>query len=129
MSVTHRAVWFEIPVSNIERARHFYQQALQLPVGEANACPSGVPDLQMAVFGHEAGSVSGALVQSPDCQPGSSGSIVYLNAGDDLQAVLDRLPAAGGKVVVGKTAISPEIGYFAQFRDTEGNTVGLHSPH
>jgi uncharacterized protein len=35
--------------------------------------------------------------------------------------------AAGGKVVLQKTLITPDLGYFAFFTDTEGNKVGLHS--
>ena len=34
---------------------------------------------------------------------------------------------ASGKVVLGKTEITPEIGYYALFIDTEGNRVALHS--
>ncbi len=33
----------------------------------------------------------------------------------------------GGQVEMGKTLISPEIGYMAFFIDTEGNKIGLHS--
>ena len=28
-----------------------------------------------------------------------------------------------------KTEIGPKLGWYALFRDTEGNRVGLHSPH
>lgn len=52
---------------------------------------------------------------------------VYLNAGDDLGTVLARVEAAGGKVAVPKTQISPEFGFMGAFLDTEGNWVGLHS--
>lgn len=34
---------------------------------------------------------------------------------------------AGGTIVMGKTQIAPEIGYFAIIDDTEGNRIYLHS--
>ncbi|MGB1242276.1 MAG: VOC family protein, partial [Chitinophagales bacterium] len=58
----------------------------------------------------------------------SSGSLVYLNGGSDLATPLSRVGAAGGEVVVPKTKISDEIGYFAIFMDTEGNKMAFHSP-
>ena len=57
----------------------------------------------------------------------SAGPIVYLNANPDVQHVLDKIAAAGGKIVVPKTEISPEHGHMAIFIDTEGNRVALHS--
>jgi predicted enzyme related to lactoylglutathione lyase len=52
---------------------------------------------------------------------------VYLNANPDLQAVLDRVEDAGGTILMPKTAIGLDAGYFALISDTEGNTIGLHS--
>ncbi len=55
------------------------------------------------------------------------GAKLYLNGGDDLRKVLNRVASAGGTVVQDKTRISPEIGYFAIIDDTEGNRIYLHS--
>jgi predicted enzyme related to lactoylglutathione lyase len=52
---------------------------------------------------------------------------VYLTATPNLDAVLARVEAAGGSVVIGKTALPGEMGAYAHVRDTEGNTVGLHA--
>ena len=53
---------------------------------------------------------------------------VLLNANPDLQVVLDRVEAAGGKVLMPKTKIEmQDAGHCAMISDTEGNTVGLHS--
>lgn len=128
MSAQHRVVWFEIPVNDIHRARDFYRQALQMDIEPVQPCPSGVEDLSMAVFSSADGAVSGALVKSALNQPSAQGTIAYLNAGQDLQTVLNRLPELGAEILVEKTVITPEIGYFALFRDPDGNTVGLHSP-
>jgi uncharacterized protein len=40
---------------------------------------------------------------------------------------LDKIEAAGGKIVVPKNEISPEYGFMAVFIDTEGNRIALHS--
>lgn len=54
--------------------------------------------------------------------------MLYLNGGDDLQKILDRVESAGGKITFPKTQITPEIGYMGIIIDSEGNRVGLHSP-
>jgi len=82
---------------------------------------------EMAFFPSEDG-VGGAVVSGDGYEPNDKGSLVYLNAGEDLSAALSRVEKAGGKVIVPKTQISPEIGHFALFIDTEGNKVALHSP-
>ena len=55
------------------------------------------------------------------------GSLVYLNGNDDLSVMLGRVESAGGKILRGKTQISPDIGYMAVFEDSEGNRIALHS--
>ncbi|MFT4146889.1 MAG: hypothetical protein QM644_20805, partial [Mobilitalea sp.] len=60
-------------------------------------------------------------------KPTTDGAVLYLNAGNDLQPMLDKVAQNGGQVIVPKTEISPEMGYFALFIDPEGNKLGLHS--
>ena len=45
----------------------------------------------------------------------------------DMASVLERVEGAGGAVVMGKSQLSPEIGFIAVIEDTEGNRVYLHS--
>ena len=40
---------------------------------------------------------------------------------------MNRVEAAGGKIVQPKTQISPDIGFMALFIDCEGNRIALHS--
>jgi predicted enzyme related to lactoylglutathione lyase len=54
---------------------------------------------------------------------------MYLNAGENLQVVLDRVEKNGGQIIVPKTAHADESGYFAIFLDSEGNRMALHSPN
>ena len=84
--------------------------------------------IKMGFFQHEPGlGTGGAVVCGDGCIPSQAGSKLYLNAGPDLLTVLDRVEAAGGTIVMGKTLIAPEIGYYAIIVDTEGNRVYLHS--
>lgn len=87
-----------------------------------------MPDMQMAMFPEDQEAVSGAVIgASENHQPGANGPRVYLNGGNDLSTILDRVEPAGGTVIVPKTEISPEHGFFGLFADPEGNMIGLHS--
>ena len=117
--------WFEIPASDIERACKFYSAIfdIQLEVVE-------MPTFKMAMFpaDMQQGEVGGAISQGEDLVPGATGTLVYLNAQPDLQAVLDRVEVAGGKIVRPMTRVQMEdSGYYAVITDSEGNRVGLHS--
>ncbi len=123
---TNAINWFEIPVSNLERATKFYSNILGAKFELTEAM-----GMRMAFFPTERDSVGGSLVQADGYVPTTQGALVYLNAGDDLNTVLRRVEAAGGKIVQPKTSIGEngEMGYLAYFLDTEGNKVGLHSMH
>lgn len=116
--------WVEIPASDIERARQFYEAVFTITM-EPMTLQNG---LEMAMFPVESGGVGGALCQHEDFyHPGHEGPLVYLSANPDLQQVLDRVEQNGGKIMVSKTRISEEYGFMAVFEDSEGNRVALHS--
>lgn len=114
--------WFEIPAQNYERAIKFYEAIFGF---EMYRMPMGGMD--MAFFPCDREAVGGALVCGNGYIPSADGSVVYLNGGDDLNVVLNKVESAGGAVVVPKTLITEEIGFFGMFIDTEGNKVALHS--
>ena len=116
--------WFEIPVLDLQRAKHFYQVAFSIHMEEMN-----MPGMEMASFPYEPGKgkASGGLAKSENHKPSKEGVVIYLNANPDMADVLGRIESEGGQVEMGKTLISPEIGYMAFFIDTEGNRIGLHS--
>jgi predicted enzyme related to lactoylglutathione lyase len=118
----HALNWFEIPVEDFERAKQFYSRVLDYEMAEHQWGPN-----RMGLLRFGKNSVGGAIVKGPGYVPTRSGVFVYLNGGDDLNVVLDRVVAAGGQVVREKTLFAPEVGYFALFLDTEGNELGLHS--
>jgi predicted enzyme related to lactoylglutathione lyase len=112
----------EIPTTDFTRAVNFYQAILSVSVQEVN-----MGEVQMGILSGNDENLSVALLKGDDYKPAANGVIVYLNAGKDLQPALDKVEPNGGKILVPKTIISPEMGYFALFLDSEGNKVGLHS--
>ncbi|MBS1610808.1 MAG: VOC family protein [Bacteroidetes bacterium] len=123
---TNAISWFEIPSTDLNRAAKFYEAIFQTQL-----FPMDTPDLKMRMFPLEnmMTGVGGAIVDSGGFHKPSSteGPLIYLNANPDVQVVLDRIEAAGGKIIVPKTEISPEYGHMAVFIDTEGNRIALHS--
>jgi hypothetical protein len=117
--------WFQIPASDCARARAFYETIC----GYSLEKMEGPPSMEMWAFpaDRRSGEVGGALVGGEGAVPSATGTMVFLNANPDLQAVLERVEGAGGKVLMPKTATSMDAGFFALIADTEGNTVGLHS--
>lgn len=118
--------WFEIPVADMDRAIRFYE-TLFVKRMERQSFGKTL----MAFFPTEQTSygTSGALVYQPEFYtPGNEGPLLYFTTPTgDLTLDLDRIVQAGGKVMMGKTLISEDIGYMAVFYDTEGNRVALHS--
>jgi uncharacterized protein len=112
----------EIPTIEFPRAVSFYQTILDTSIQEIN-----MDGALMGLFPSDGETVSVALVKSAQYKSSMDGSVVYFNAGDDLQIVLDKIKANGGKIIVPKTDIGSGIGFYAMFKDTEGNKVGLHS--
>ena len=122
----HAISWFEIPSVDIERATKFYETIFGLQL-----IPMNVAQLQMRMFPIEdpQTSIGGAIVHAEGFYKPSKkkGPLIYLNGNPDVQIILDRVEAAGGKVIVPKTLISEENGHMGVFIDTEGNRIGLHS--
>ncbi|HEX5652772.1 MAG TPA: VOC family protein [Chitinophagaceae bacterium] len=117
--------WFEIPSSNLERATKFYETIFGVSLA-----PLDMPAIKMRMFPlDDMSGVGGAVVDSGGFHKPSvtDGPLIYLNANPDVQNILNKVEAAGGKIMVPKTEISPEYGYMAVIIDTEGNRIGLHS--
>jgi predicted enzyme related to lactoylglutathione lyase len=114
--------WFEIPAVDLERAVTFYEKVFvkTLRREEMNG-------IKMGVFPYDMPDPSGAVVKMPELQPGPNGTVIYLDASPDVAPVLARVEANGGKVVLGKTLISDDIGHIGLFIDSEGNRVGVHA--
>lgn len=112
----------EIPASDFIRATKFYQTILNISIERMD-----MEGIKIGLFPGAAETTAVQIISGGDYKPSADGVVVYLNAGDDLQPVLDKITDNGGKVLMPKTAIGPDMGFYALFNDTEGNKVGLHS--
>ncbi len=115
--------WIEIPVTDFARAKKFYSQIYDYEMPEMMM---GEDQMGFLLYDQQGG-VGAAIVKGNNHIPSTKGAKVYLNGGNDLNVVLNRVEKAGGKVLLAKTEITPEFGYFAIFEDCEGNHISLHS--
>lgn len=114
--------WFEISVTNLEKARSLYEAMLdtKLPVSDFGGIPHAV------ISNSDASCTSGALVTDPSRPPQrGSGTVIYFNATDGVARCLSRAVEAGAKVVQPRTEIGPH-GAIALIEDFDGNVIGLH---
>jgi len=124
MAKSNAISWFDIYVSEMERAVTFYENVLQTklePIGD----PTG--ETKMMAFPTDMGTygAGGALVKSSHSQPGIGGTVVYFSVEDcSIQAA--RVASAGGQVIRPKFSIG-EFGWVSICQDTEGNLFGLSS--
>ena len=126
-SETNILTWFEIPVTDLKRAKLFYETILDIEMtlrvdGEAEGAffPYNPKIIQAT-----SGRVTGVLSKSDRNSPSGIGTMVYINASPEIQLVLDKVDKAGGRIVVPKTALP--FGFIAVIIDSEGNRIGLHA--
>ncbi len=122
-SKTNSLNWFEISVTDMPRAKKFYETVFRITMDEM-----AMGGMQSAFFPMEGGSgkANGSLTKSEMHKPGMDGCVIYLNADPDLSDALGRVEKAGGKVIMPKTGIGPN-GFMAFFIDSEGNRMAMHS--
>lgn len=118
---TNFVSWFEIPAINFQQAVDFYNHIYGIDM-EKNLDGNHA----MAFFPAKKG-IGGAIVAGPGSTPSDTGCLIYLNGGNDLNNVLEKVEEAGGRIVMSKTLINEEAGYFAIFIDSEGNKLAVHS--
>jgi len=116
--------WFEIPVSNMDRAIKFYNEVFQI---EINKQDFGSTEMGWFPFDGNAKGAPGTLIKSEGhYKPSTDGVLVYFSC-EDVNNELANIEKAGGTILQTKTQISEEHGYMVVFLDTEGNRVALHS--
>ncbi|WP_430410398.1 VOC family protein [Kordia sp.] len=115
---------FEIPAMDISRAVNFYQAILDVNIEKIE-----MPEMDMGIFPYEGQMVTGVIIQAEGYKPSANGTTIYLNGGDNLQIILDKVEKNSGKIIVPKSLHADESGYYALFLDSEGNKIGLHSPN
>jgi len=117
----HPAIYFEIPVIDLERAMQFYST-----VFHTNFEIIKVHDSEMALFplSKNQPGISGALAKGPIYKPSLTGTLLYFHT-DSIQETLQSAVACGAEVLFPITK-SGDWGWVAEFKDSEGNRIALH---
>ena len=121
MKSVNPVCWFDIFVSDLNRAKKFYETVFNIQLADFPAewgKQSGFP------FENEGQNITGALVEKEDFVAIANNTIVYF-ASEDCVTEEARVENAGGKIIRPKMSIG-EFGYVSMLMDTEGNTIGLH---
>lgn len=118
--------WFEIAVSDMDRAIRFYSAVFGYSMERHKM---DVIDMAWFPMHPESPGAMGALVCNREFyRPSVDGALVYFNVpSGDLSNELGKVEKAGGKVLIPKTLISEQYGHMAVCLDTEGNRIALHS--
>jgi predicted enzyme related to lactoylglutathione lyase len=130
MNEMNPVVHFEMPYKDKRRMADFYAKAFgwkarmlgpemgEYVVAETSQCDGdGTPK--------ERGRINGGFYKRPDDAMGQCPSVV-LGVGD-IKAALDRIRAAGGRVL-GEPMMIPGVGMYCSFVDTEGNRASVIEP-
>ncbi|MBT2514493.1 VOC family protein [Arthrobacter sp. ISL-30] len=117
-------VHFEIPADDQERARNFYSQALGWridPIPEMNySSVITTPRDETTGLPTEPGAINGGMM----ARDGELTTPVITVDVDDIDSTLGKIEELGGSVLQPKDSI-PGMGFYAYFKDTEGNIMGL----
>lgn len=117
-------VHFEIPAENKERANTFYQSTFGWNLAPMQGMDYTIaittPSDEQTGMPSTPGAINGALFPRTD---DLRTPIITIDV-EDLEGALSQVESAGGSVVQGKDAV-PGMGYYAYFKDTEGNIMGL----
>ncbi|WP_248759466.1 VOC family protein [Pseudarthrobacter sp. SSS035] len=117
-------VHFEIPSDDKERANTFYQSAFGwtlTPMQEMDyTIAITTPSDEQTGMPSAPGAINGALTPRTD---NLKTPVITIDV-EDVDAALAQVESAGGTVAQAKDAV-PGMGYYAYFKDTEGNTLGL----
>lgn len=121
----NQVVWFDIPVTDVDRSIRFYSAVL--------GAPAQKQEFQGMTFGllpNEEGGNGGCL--TPGCptendnRPSAQGPLLYFNCQGRLDEAIAAVEPNGGKVLQPRHQIGP-YGYLAVVLDSEGNRIALHS--
>lgn len=114
--------WFEISVTNMSRAKKFYESVFGFELTLGNV---GGYDMAFFPSQRELPGAAGALISGEGYSPSRTGTVVYFPVAD-IAATLAKVEQSGGKTTLPKKSIG-EHGFIAWFDDSEGNTIALHA--
>jgi uncharacterized protein len=115
----NRVVWLDIPVSDLNRAMHFYRHVLNITIDKIPFA-----GMEFAIFEHDKG--NGACLVPDTESISAKGPLAYLNADGRIKEAVKQTQRCGGSIIQDIHPIG-EYGYRAIILDSEGNRVALHA--
>lgn len=115
-------VYFEIPVTNLDRAIAFYEKVFEGKLERVS-----IDGNEMALFPSDksVGGITGALAMGESYIPGRQGVRIYFSVAS-IENTLEKVEKIGNKILYPKTSVG-ELGWVAEFEDSEGNCIALHA--
>jgi predicted enzyme related to lactoylglutathione lyase len=111
------SAWFEIPVTDMNRARAFYGAVLQNELALNEDGPNPI-----AIFASREPGATGHVYPGKPAVAGT-GPTVHLRVSAPLEEAMERVTKHGGQVV--SPVITVPVGSFVYCLDPDGNSFGL----
>lgn len=121
MSGKNSIGWFEIKVTDFERAKKFYSQIFDWEF----KLSQGSKTIYWNIYTGE-NTVGGGFTKRELSEQKGQSIIIYIEV-EDINATLENIKSLGGKIISNKTLISETAGYYGIFKDLDDNTIGLWS--
>lgn len=120
-SKSNPVVYFEIPVTDIERAIQFYSVVFNFEFERDT-----IHDNEMAFFPltEDNKGISGALAKGEIYKTTINGTLIYFNTEDIAETL--GLAVKNGAAILFPITSNGEFGSVAEFKDCEGNRIALH---
>ncbi|MGY5254842.1 VOC family protein [Sphingobacterium spiritivorum] len=114
-------VYFEIPVLDLKRARSFYESVFGFEFEMDN-----IDNNEMAIFPfkEEEKGISGALAKGEIYQPSLAGILIYFYTRNITETL--NIAVQNGAEILYPVTSNGQWGFVAEFKDSEGNRIGLH---
>lgn len=118
---TNPVVYFEIPVTDVKRAKQFYAAVFGFTFTD-----EVIDSYEMALFpfADNGSGITGALAKGDVYKPTNNGVLIYFKT-DDIDRALQLAVLHGGKVLYPKTINASYGVAVAEIEDSEGNRIAL----
>jgi len=117
---TNPVVYFEIPVTDVDRAINFYKAVFHLDF-EKEVIDNN--EMAFLPFPDQRSGISSALAKGDIYKPTIDGVVIYF-ATENIDETMKRAVQNGGQILYSKT--DNGLGFVAEFKDTEGNRIALY---
>jgi uncharacterized protein len=121
MSSQHHIGWFEIYVKDFEKSIKFFTELFGWKFKQTLS-----KELPYWNIYTGEGSLGGGFMKKTEPEHSGQSIVLYVET-ENIEETLKRAVSLGGKIETTKTRISDNAGYFALFKDIDGNVIGLWS--